>query len=151
MSMDYRREHGVFREGDKRPKLKTFGGVSKTKQEFRKLTDINLMMKRCMRSGQLDHLSSARPVFADVSQIGDFRSVLQRMAEAREAFMRVPSAIRSRFNNDPAELVEFIQKEENLEESIKLGLIEDPKKKDPKPEPKSEPKSDPKSEPKPDA
>jgi len=51
------------------------------------------------------------------------------------AFSQMPSAIRKRFNNDPAELIKFVLDPKNREEAIKIGLIDTP-------EPKKEALSD---------
>ena len=39
-----------------------------------------------------------------------------------DAFAELPSNIRERFNNDPAEFVDFCLDEANNEEAAKLGL-----------------------------
>ena len=41
----------------------------------------------------------------------------------QDDFMELPAQLRSRFNNDPAELIDFLGKEENREEATKLGLV----------------------------
>ena len=38
--------------------------------------------------------------------------------------MALPSRVRRRFDNDPAELMEFLADEANREEAVMLGLIE---------------------------
>ena len=42
---------------------------------------------------------------------------------AQDEFMELPAQLRARFNNDPALLIDFLEKEENREEAIKLGLV----------------------------
>ena len=37
--------------------------------------------------------------------------------------MALPAQIRSRFENDPAKLIDFLDNSENLDEAIKLGLV----------------------------
>ena len=49
---------------------------------------------------------------------------------ADDAFMALPANVRERFNNDPAELVDFISDVANRSEAIDLGLIPLPGKPD---------------------
>ena len=37
--------------------------------------------------------------------------------------MLLPAQMRSRFNNDPAELLKFIKDPANLDEAVKLGIL----------------------------
>ncbi len=50
------------------------------------------------------------------------------MIEAQENFMRLPANIRKRFDNDPAQLIEFINDPNNLDEAINIGLAKEPEK-----------------------
>jgi phage internal scaffolding protein len=40
--------------------------------------------------------------------------------------MALPAQIRSRFDNDPAKLIDFLENEQNHDEAIKLGLVNPP-------------------------
>lgn len=103
-------------------------GPGLTKQEFREETDINGIMKRYNATGVLPvDMATVQPVFADVSDISDFASVLNRMIAARESFNSLDPVLRARFRNDPAELVEFLQDGRNRPEAVALGLISAPK------------------------
>lgn len=108
------------RSGECKP-LECKGG--RVKQAFRDVCDINKIVARARKSGSFDFVSSKAPVFADVSELGDFRSLVVRVRAAQEAFEGLPAAIRSRFHNDAAELVEFMSNAENKAEAVKLGLI----------------------------
>lgn len=100
-------------------------GPGLTKQEFAKEVDINTIVKRYQLSGQLPvRLDGLQPIFADVSGIGDYGDVLRRIDAARGAFLLLPAELRSRFDNRPEALVDFLQHEENRDEAIKLGLLE---------------------------
>lgn len=106
-----------------RVKPVTITGPGKTRQEFAKETDINGIMKRYNATGQLPALSPAAPVFTDVSAIGDYGDVLRRVSAANDAFASLPAEMRSRFSNEPANLVEFLQDARNYDEGVKLGLL----------------------------
>lgn len=116
-------------------------GPTRTKQEFRNETDINKVMARYFKTGFFDHVSRTAPVFADVSKVGDYASVVRRVKAAEDAFMALPAEVRLRFNNDPAQLVSFLQDPRNREEAVGLGLVV---QKVPAPAPAAAPKSAPK-------
>lgn len=124
MGMYNRKDFAKHKIGDKvKPKLHT--GEGRTKQEFANESDINMIMKRYRATGQLPiGADPAKMVFADVSQIGSFAETIERVHAAEEAFAALPAHIRVRFENDPVQLVEFVQNGDNYDEAVKLGLIE---------------------------
>lgn len=65
-----------------------------------------------------------KPLYGDFSSGKDLLDMKLKLLEAEEQFMSLPAAVRSRFKNDPAEIVDFVSKEENRDEAVKLGLIE---------------------------
>lgn len=121
MSMQINRKWKKLKEF-KKPRTNTGPGL--TKQEFRKNADVNEIVKRGQALGYLDNVNpNVQPVFADVSTIGTFRDLVVRMNNAKAAFMSLPAHVRSRFGNDPANLVEFLQDDSNADEAEKLGLV----------------------------
>ncbi len=109
------------------------------KQSFTKEADINNIMARYVKTGMLtaEAIDTRQLVFADVSEIGDFQTCQERIAAARAAFMTLPPDLRARFENDPAQLLDFCSKEENKAEAIELGIIAKPEK--PEKEPVKQP------------
>lgn len=97
-------------------------GVSRTKQSFKDECDINRIMARYAATGTLDFVNRREAQFLDVSDI-DFQNAMKIVTESREAFMTLPSAVRDRFNNDPAQLLGFLSDDSNREEAIKMGLV----------------------------
>lgn len=96
----------------------------KTKQEFAKEADANVIMARAKRTGLVPMVQPGS--FADVSEVGDFREMLDAVTQAQASFMALDPKIRARFHNDPAELLDFVADVENRDEAIKLGLIAKP-------------------------
>lgn len=113
----------IYPYGQKRKVSITFDGVGKTKQSFKAECDINTIMARYMKTGTLDHLSSRKGQYMDVSG-ADFYAAQNMVANARSMFFGLPSAIRERFENDPGEFLEFMENPANAEEAVKLGLRE---------------------------
>ncbi len=104
----------------------TFKKPSMTQQHFKEECDINRIMQRYEETGNWGEQTDVRPQFGDFSAEFDFRSAQDMIINAREAFAALPSRVRKRFNNDPAELMAFVMDEANREEAISLGLIEKP-------------------------
>ncbi len=100
------------------------------KQSFTNEADINNIMARYVKTGMLTHeaLNSRQLIFADVSEIGDFQTCQERIKAAQAAFMTLPPDLRARFENDPAQLLDFCSKDENRDEAIELGIIPKPTK-----------------------
>ncbi len=99
-----------------------------TKQSFKNDADINTIMKKYVKTGMLspEGLANRQAVFADVSEIGDFQQCQNRVLAAKAAFMTLSPEIRTRFNNNPGELLDFCADADNLEEAIDLGIIPKP-------------------------
>lgn len=123
--MEYKLKHGNKKR--ERAFFKTINNEpSKTRQEFTKSCDINQIVKKnIMTNGQFIPPGNSTPLYADVSDIPDFRTALDRVIYAKEAFTNLPSNIVKRFNNDPDKLVEFVNDPANLREGIELGLFTD--------------------------
>jgi len=117
---------------------KTFTKPSRTKQAFKDEVDINRIMKKYQKTGVLP-VSQKSPLYGDFSSIPDFEAASNKLIQAQEAFDAQPAYLRKRFNNNPSELLAFLQDESNRDEAIKLGLvpkkeaIQETKDKDPAP------------------
>lgn len=100
---------------------------SRTQQQFKDDVDVNNIIAKYKKTGQIMHLNRKAGVYADLSNITDYATMVNQTFEAQKAFMTLPAEIRRRFDNDPGKLVAFLQDPKNLEEGIKLGLYEKPK------------------------
>lgn len=100
-----------------------FIGTSRTHQSFKDECDINVLMARYMATGVLpDSINSQEARYLDASET-DFQSAMQLVAGASSLFNQLPSSIRNRFQNDPAQLLTFLQDESNRPEAERLGLV----------------------------
>lgn len=75
-----------------------------------------------MRTGILEHTRQSVAQYLDVTG-ADFQEAQNLIAGARSMFNELPASMRERFDNQPAQLLAFLEKEENREEAIKLGLL----------------------------
>lgn len=96
--------------------------VSKTVQSATEEADINTIVRRFNLTGQLPTDLRA-PVYGDFTGIGDFKSALNAVLQAEEAFMKMPAEVRSRFDNDAGLFVDFCSNPANVDEAVKLGLV----------------------------
>lgn len=99
-------------------------GEGRTKQEFRDECDINVILARYKRTGQITHISEKIPRYGDFSQVGDYLQASLQVAQMEASFLDLPSNIRKHFGHDPQQLVEFMADPANHEEGIQLGLFE---------------------------
>lgn len=96
--------------------------IFKTEQSHKEQCDLNNIMKKYDKTGLITHVSKIEAKFGDMTGL-DFKSMSDKIANARSMFEELPSKIRKRFNNSPEELLTFMDNSENREEAIQLGLI----------------------------
>lgn len=94
-----------------------------TQQHFRDECDINNILKQFNVTGMLPQMTLS-PRYGDFTGIGDYKSALDRVMAIDEEFMALPANIRARFDNDPEQLINFLDDENNREEAIELGLVD---------------------------
>ena len=113
-------------------------GVSATKQEFAKESDINTIMSRYIKSGSLPITPERQAQYGDFVNV-DFRSIQDAVARGVQEFEALPSQIRREFGNDPAAYYEHLSTADAAELQ-RLGLIPTPDSVDPSsPTPPSDP------------
>lgn len=103
---------------------------SKTEQSFRDECNINLIMAKYRKSGEMSHLARVNPTYGDFSLGLDFQTAQNHVIDAQADFDSLSAEIRARMNNDPGQLLDFLADPENLEEARELGLAK-PKKVEP--------------------
>jgi phage internal scaffolding protein len=91
-------------------------------QHFKDECDINNILRQFNVTGLLPE-SPLSPRYGDFTGISDYHSALNQVIAAEDEFMALPAQIRSRFDNDPAKLIDFLENPENKDEAIKLGLV----------------------------
>lgn len=97
---------------------------SKTEKSHRKECNINTIMARARRG--IPTSIRTNGLFGDFTNVESYHYALNKVADAKSDFENLPSALRKRFDQDPAKLIEFLASEDNRQEAIELGLIEDP-------------------------
>lgn len=121
------REEVVVRENGTRRVMYHFDEPSLTRQEFKDECDLGLIIQKFSSNPEgLEAFLSARNFvqgrYEDVSAVVDYQTALAQVKQADEAFMRLPAQVRTRFDNDPAKFLDFVDDPKNLDELRKLGL-----------------------------
>lgn len=98
----------------------------RTQQHFAEECDINTIVKRFGLTGELPEVVHV-PQSGDFTGVTDFQSAMEAVRKAQENFMELPGELRYRFANDPQRLMEFMEDGKNLDEAVKLGLVNKPK------------------------
>lgn len=93
-----------------------------TRQEFAEECDINTIMRQYQHTGELFHINETAPQYLDCTG-EDFRTHMDYIAGAFSMFEELPSEIRSRFDNDPAEFLDFCSHDKNRPELAEMGLL----------------------------
>lgn len=99
-------------------------GESRTHQSFSNECNINTIMGKYMRTGELTHVSAQLATYGDFTQTNDYTSARLQILAAEQSFLELPSKIRSAMGNDPAKLLTFLADPKNKEKAVELGLIE---------------------------
>lgn len=94
----------------------------RTKQSFKDECDVNVIIKRFLKTGILDFANKHEPRYGDTTGI-EYTQAMQTVAAAKSLFMEMPPHLRSRFENEPAKFLDFVQDEKNREEAERLGLL----------------------------
>lgn len=114
--------------------------VVRTKQTMKNECDVNRIMARIKKTGVIPDSMYRAGAYGDFTGITDFQDMQLKIKIAETSFMQLPAAVRAKFENDPAKLMEWISNPENRGEAINLGLIpQDPEPEKMPPEPQEPP------------
>lgn len=96
--------------------------TTRTQQQFKDQCDVNNIMKKYRLTGELNHINKKQGIYADLSDSPTYQAALEIIIKAENTFSELSSDVRKRFNNDPHEMISFLENPQNNEEAIKLGL-----------------------------
>lgn len=95
---------------------------SLTRQEFAEDCDINTLMAKYETTGVINHFNNQSPAYMDLAEVPDLQGALALVADAQNAFMRLPAITRREFDNDPVKFIAFATDEKNIEKMREWGL-----------------------------
>lgn len=106
-----------------RPKvLQAVDMPGKTKSDMKQECDINAIMAKYQRQGVIAHIERRSPSYGIHNGL-DFQEAMQLIDNAKESFAELPSSIRKKFNNSPADFMDFVSNPDNLDELERMGLV----------------------------
>lgn len=91
-----------------------------TRQEDAQYADVNKIVSRAS-VGLLPQVVEG--FYADVSEIGDYRSALAKVESANAAFRLLDARVRAEFANDPAVFLDAFQSDEGVAKLRELGVV----------------------------
>ena len=97
---------------------------TRTQQQFKDQCDVNQIMAKYKKTGSITHIRNAENgVYMDLAEIPDLLTAKIQLQQAELAFSQMPAKLRHQFQNDPIQLVSYLQDPKNHEEAIHLGLM----------------------------
>lgn len=123
MSLSYEPVQHTEKVKKRRAKFaKAFPNKSLTVQADKDRCCVNNIMARYRKTGLVDHVRQHEGRYGDFTTAGDFQEAMSVVASAQQSFDLLPAEVRKRFDNDPAEFLDFVAKEDNFPELVKMGL-----------------------------
>ena len=93
----------------------------RTKSAFKDECDINFIMKRYNRTGELPLMAKSDPRYGDFSDVPSYMESLERVRLAEEAFYALPAEVRRECDNSAAVFLEKVRNKDWAEKH-KLAL-----------------------------
>jgi len=125
MSM-FHKKYEIRKFNERHSYKQEVGEISLTQQNMAADTDINNILAKYRSTGVLTHVAKYAGQYGDFSAVPDYQPGLEMVIAAEDMFMSLPSSIRDRFHNDPAQFIDFATDEKNIDELRSMGLA--PKK-----------------------
>jgi len=100
--------------------------------------DINNIVRNFGVTGRLPGAVTL-PTYGDFTGVDDYRSALEAVNAAQNAFMQIPSAIRAQFDHDPGAWADFAANPANLPQLREWGLAPPASTPEPQGEPAHKP------------
>lgn len=107
----------------------SFVQPSMAQQHFKQESDVNYIVNRYLQTGLMEHVSERPPVYADMSAFDgdmDLIRAYEAVERAEAGFMRLPSDLRKKLDNDPSKLESWLSDESNRADAVKFGLCTAP-------------------------
>lgn len=86
--------------------------------------DLNVLVQRWLRGEPVPQFEPAQ--FGDVSTVGDFQEMQERLLKVESMFAQLPAHLRERFRNSAVEFADAMVDESRRDELTQLGLFGEP-------------------------
>lgn len=101
-------------------------GETMTKQSLAAEADVNVIVSKYVKTGDPAIFRQRAGEFLDTTSVGDYFTCLNRVKEAEEAFLTLPSRVRDQFDNDPGKLELAMRDPAQREALVSAGIVEAP-------------------------
>ena len=95
---------------------------TRAQQHHKDECDINVILERFGKTGQVP-VNAISGTYGDFSGVHDYHTALNAIIASESEFAALPAQLRNKFDNDPANLIQFLDNSENRAEAEKLGLV----------------------------
>ena len=99
-------------------------GESLTEQSHKKECDINNIMRKYQKTGAITHQNKHEAEYGFATG-QTFLDAMLTVTKGQQMFDELPSSIRNKFYNDPAQFLDFVQDPANKQELMEMGLTEE--------------------------
>lgn len=104
------------------PGISFEGDPGLTDQSQARDCDVNVIVERFMKTGQLPQMIAGNPEYGQFDSATDYHEAMNTVLKAQEQFDALDARVRARFENDPEKFLAFATDNKNKEEMEKLGL-----------------------------
>jgi hypothetical protein len=98
------------------------GTENKVEQAYGEQLDINNLLEPAIRKGLLRHGVTFEGEYDDIP-VGSFQEAQNIVARGKSMFEALPSAIRTKFENDPGKFINFVQDPQNRPWLEQNGIV----------------------------
>jgi phage internal scaffolding protein len=95
---------------------------TRAQQHHRDECDINVILERFGKTGQMP-VNAISGTYGDFSGVHDYHTAMNALIAAEHEFAALPAQLRNKFDNDPSNLIQFLENPDNRAEAEKLGLV----------------------------
>lgn len=112
------------KEADKKIRPHAFITTKPTlaKQSFKDESDINNIMARYVRNGQIPTVNPNKPTYGFAPEY-DFKEAMDLVNNMTSNFDEMPEQIKAQFGYSPAKFLEFVENPENASKMADMGLL----------------------------
>jgi phage internal scaffolding protein len=113
----------MFRHPHKRITINFDGVENMAHQSHKDECDIHKILNQYKKTGILAHITQRQPMYADLPDVSDYQRSLDVILEGSQAFATLPSSVRDRFSNDPAQFLAALGNPDLRGELEDLGVF----------------------------
>lgn len=95
----------------------------RTEQHHKSSCDINNIMGKFSPDVLALHASQYKGQYGDFADLPDYHTAMNAVRRIDEMFLDVPADIRSKFQNDPAKFLNFVNDPVNVDAMYEMGLL----------------------------